>query len=309
MPAAASHRRRLAIVGLGHVGGSVALAAKARGQGEPGQTWGFDRDSDVRRRALELGIVDRAPVSAVEAVAEAEVVVLACPVRAIPAAAREIAPALGAGTLIVDVGSVKGALVRQVRAVLPPEAKFVGCHPLAGTERAGPESARADLFEGRRCLVCPDRDTPRAVVEEATALWRALGASTSELDPDRHDALLAATSHLPHVAAYALAAALADAFDTGGVGAGQEAAAAELASVVTTSLRDTTRIAASSPIMWRDILIENRAHVGPLLVRLADAVAELRAAMDAGDADAIEAFLTRARDGRRRLVEDVGGPP
>jgi len=174
-------------------------------------------------------------------------------------------------------------------------AAFVGCHPLAGTERFGPDAASADLFRGRRCILCPTARTAAAALGRARALWERLGAEVVVMPADEHDALLAATSHLPHVAAYALAAALQD----------LPAALADRARALpTTSLRDTVRVAASSPVMWRDILLENRAALGPLVERLRACVDELAAAMAAGDGERLEAFLAAARASRARVLPD-----
>jgi prephenate dehydrogenase len=281
----------LAVIGLGQIGGSVALAARAAGA--VGEVVGWSRSAETLRRAREVGIVDRAATSAAEAARGAAVVVLATPVLSLGALAEEIAPALRDDVLVLDVGSVKQAAIAAVEAHV---ARFVGCHPLAGTERSGPDAAVPELFEGRHCIVCPTERTAPALVELAERFWRALGARPLRMEAALHDHVLGAASHLPHVAAYALATAV------GAVDAEGGAASAALRALTTTSLRDTTRVAASSPAMWRDIFLDNRAEMLPLIDRLAAAVGELRAAIAAGDAARIDAFLEAARAVRGKVV-------
>lgn len=220
-------------------------------------------------------------------------VVLATPLRTIPAVVDAMVPGLAPGALVVDVGSVKATAVRDIEARLPAGVSFVACHPLAGTERFGPDAASAELYQGRRCIVCPTPRTPPAALEKARALWRAVGAEVVEMPAALHDQVMAAVSHLPHVAAYSLAGAL------GALIGDSEAAARALP---TTSLRDTSRIAASDPRMWRDIFLENREALLPLVDGLAAQLDELRRAIADGDGDRLAAALDRARAVRARLL-------
>ena len=285
----------LAIIGVGQIGGSIALAARAAGAVT--DIAGFGRNPETLRRAALRGLVDRAAPSAAEAARGAAVVVLATPVRSLGALAREIAPALGDDVLVIDAGSVKAAAVRAIEDGLDGKAaRFVGCHPLAGTERAGPDAAAPELFHGRVCVICPTDRTAPALIARAELFWRALGAIPHRMDAALHDRVLGAASHLPHVAAYALAAAI------GAIDAEGGPAAAALRALTTTSLRDTTRVAASSPAMWRDIFLDNRGEMLPLIDRLTAAVAELRAAIEAGDAARLESFLEAARSARGKIV-------
>jgi prephenate dehydrogenase len=281
----------LAVIGVGQIGGSIALAARAAGAVT--DIAGYGRDADTLRRAVARGIADRAATSAADAARGAAVVVLATPVRSLGALATEIAPVLREDALVIDAGSVKAAAVRAVEAQI---AAFVGCHPLAGTERFGPDAAAAELFHGRICVVCPTVRTTPELIERAERFWRALGAIPYRMDAELHDRVLGAASHLPHVAAYALAGAVGAIDAEGGPGA------AGLRALVTTSLRDTTRVAASSPAMWRDIFLDNRTEMLPLIDRLAAGVAELRAAIEAGDGARLEAFLQAARAAREAIV-------
>jgi prephenate dehydrogenase len=281
---------RLAVIGVGQIGGSVALAARVAGA--VGEVVAWSRTREKLERAQALGIIDRPAASAADAARGASLVVLATPVRGLGGAAKEIAPVLAPDALVFDVGSVKAAAIASVEPQLPPGA-FVACHPVAGTERSGPDAASPLLFEGKRCVICP---TPRSREEALTTverLWTAMGAEPVRMDAALHDRVLGAGSHLPHVAAYMLAATLADLAPDVLEGIRQ---------LPTSSLRDTTRVAASSPAMWRDIFADNRDEVLPLLDALAKNLEALRAAVAAGDAARIEQILTAGKAGRERLV-------
>ena len=268
---------KLGLVGCGLIGGSLALALRARGA----RVIGRDADRRAAERALELGIVDE-----IGDPAASDVIVLAVPVRSLAACARELGPL--AGAIVTDVGSTKAAVVRSGEALFG--ARFVGGHPLAGSERAGPDAADARLFAGKRVILTPTPLTDPAARSRVADLWREAGATVVEMDAERHDRILAAVSHLPHVVAYALAGALgalgADSF-RGLAGGG---------------LVDTTRIAATPAAMWIDIFLENR---GPLLEALDAYEAELgalRAAIAGGDAEAIGRLLDGARAARARIL-------
>lgn len=283
--------RRMALLGTGYIGGSVALAA--RRVGLTAAVVGYDLDPAAAEAARRCGVVDAIAPSAADAVACAELVVLSAPVAGLAALARAIAPALSPTALVIDVGSVKGSVARAIEPVLG--GQFVACHPMAGTERSGAAAAEDRLFDGKLCFVCPGAGTTAVAQALATAFWQALGGRVLVVDVDHHDKLMAAVSHLPHVAAYALAASLAGVMP---LLEGGGAAAAP-----TTSLRDTTRIAASNPAVWRDILLENREHLLPLARALEATVRQLRTAMETADAVALEAVLVAGRDVRDRLVK------
>ena len=281
---------RLAVLGAGQIGGSVALAARAAGAVTDVVAW--SRTREKLERAVALGIIDRPAPSAAEAARGAALIVLATPVRSLGELAAEIAPALAPGALVIDVGSVKAAAIAAVEPKLPPGA-FVACHPVAGTERVGPDAASPLLFEGRKCVICPTAHTTEAAVATIERLWCAMGAEPVRMDAQLHDRVLGAGSHLPHVAAYTLAAVL------GGLPGDVVEAMRRLP---TTSLRDTTRVAASSPAMWRDIFLDNRDQVLPLIDALAERIAGLRAAVATSDGRRIEELLESGRAGRERLV-------
>jgi prephenate dehydrogenase len=280
----------LAVVGVGQIGGSVALAARAAGAVTDVVGWG--RSAETLERAKALGIIDRVAPARTDVARGAALVVLATPVRSLGEVARDVAPALEAGAIVFDVGSVKATAIREVERHLPLGA-FVACHPIAGTERIGPDAASPLLFEGKRCVICPSADSREEAVGTIEALWTAMGAEPVRMDAALHDRVLGAGSHLPHVAAYTLAGALA--------GLDAEVVSG-LLRLPTSSLRDTTRVAASSPAMWRDILLDNKTEVVPLVEKLAARLEALRAAIAAGDADRIEAILSEGKSGRDRIV-------
>jgi cyclohexadieny/prephenate dehydrogenase len=281
----------MALLGTGYIGGSVALAA--RRAGVAARVIGYDQDPAAAALARERGILDQTAASPEQAVAGAALVVLAAPVGSLGPLAGRIAGAVEPGALVIDVGSVKTAVVAAVEAAMP-SGRFVGCHPMAGNERSGPAAAEGTLFRDRVCFVCPGGRASSAAVGQAMAFWQALGARVLTIAPEPHDAAMAAVSHLPHVAAFALAASLAERLPE--LQKGGPAAAS------TTSLRDTTRIAASSPAVWRDIFLENRAHLLPLVQGLERQVGALRAAIETGDGPALEALLASGRAAREALT-------
>jgi prephenate dehydrogenase len=281
---------KMAVIGVGQIGGSVALGARVAGAVTEVVAW--SRTREKLDRAQALGIIDRGARSTAEAARGAGVVVLATPVRSLGEAAAAVARELAEGAVVFDVGSVKAAAIASVEPKLRPGA-FVPCHPIAGTERVGPDAASPLLFEGKRCVICPTPRSNEQNVATVERLWTALGAEPVRMTAQLHDRVFGAGSHLPHVAAYALAAALGqlapDVIDG-------------IRRLPTSSLRDTTRVAASSPAMWRDIFLDNRSEILPLIEALASCVQELRAAVAAGDADRIEKVLLAGKAGRDRVI-------
>jgi prephenate dehydrogenase len=219
-------------------------------------------------------------------------VLLAAPVRSLGQSAARIAGAVAADATVIDVGSVKQPIMSEAQAAFPG-GQFVGCHPLAGAEHVGVGAADARIYPGRVCFVCPGSSTRPAATAAARAFWMGIGCQVVEIAPAEHDRLMAAVSHLPHVAAFALAAALADnlPFLEG------------YAQTATTSLRDTSRVAASSPTVWRDIFLANREHLVPLMRQLADRVVQLTAAVESSDATTLESLLALGQSCRQRLVK------
>jgi prephenate dehydrogenase len=283
---------RLTVAGVGLIGGSLALAARQAGL--VGEVVGFGRSEANLELARARGIVDRFAREPAVAVAGADAVLLAAPVGACATLAEAFRPHVGPHTLLTDVGSVKGSVVAALEARWPEPGRVVGGHPIAGSEEAGAGAARADLFRDRLCILTPTRTTRPEALASVRRLWEGVGARVEEMDTGAHDAILARVSHLPHLSAVALVDAVAQA-QAGGRPVGAYAGS---------GLLDTTRIAASSPEVWRDIVL---ANAGPLR----SALAEFRAALDrleqlvaSRDAAGLEAAIAEVRSARRVL----GGP-
>jgi len=290
---------RVAVIGLGLLGGSAALAAKQRGVAR--SVWGSGRRSEALADAVARGIVDG--VGRPEEIASsADLVILATPVGAMAASLQAIAPQLRPGCLVTDVGSVKTSLAETLPGLVPAGSTYVGSHPMAGSHLRGVEHADAELFCGTTCAVCPHAGASLAAVERVSAFWRALGAQVVEIDPVEHDASAAWISHLPHALAYVYAQALA--------GAPQRAG-----KLIGPGFRDFTRIARSDPKLWSEILTENhKALAGPLAAAAA-ALTQLLRSIEADDREAVEAVIAEGRDQLVRLTgraaaetQATGGP-
>lgn len=290
--------RKLALIGTGLIGGSLALALKQRGL--VGEVSGYSRQLQTRLRARELGLIDQPADSVAEAVKDADLVFVATPVRAMDAVFAEMAPALADDVLITDGGSVKGMVVEAARRHLSAAqfARFVPGHPIAGTERSGPDAAFASLFENHRIILTPLPENPAALVQRAEQLWQAVGAQVESLDVAHHDHVLAATSHLPHVAAFGMVGALA-----------RLAERYEVFHYAAGGFRDFTRIASSDPSMWRDICLTNRDELLGMIDHYTDELAQLRQMIEAGDAEAIERYLGDAKAIRDALYREATPNP
>ncbi len=283
---------RLALIGTGLIGSSIARAARAKGAVR--EIVATARSPQTRRRVAELGLADRVVESNAAAVAGADLVILCIPVGACGAVAAEIAPHLAPGATVSDVGSVKGTIVRDVAPHLPPSVHFVPAHPVAGTEHSGPDAGFASLFVDRWCILTPPDGTDAAAVERLAAFWRLLGAKVETM-PAAHPALvLAITSHLPHLIAYTI------------VGTADELAEVTRSEVLKFSaggFRDFTRIAASDPTMWRDVFLANKDAVLEMLGTFNEDLAQLTRAIRRGDGEALFDHFTRTRAIRRGIVE------
>jgi prephenate dehydrogenase len=273
----------LTIVGVGLIGGSIGLAARRRGLA--GRVIGAGRHAATLERARQLGAIDHLCLDLTEAVRRADVAVFCTPVTLIPEQVLAAAPACGNGTLLTDAGSTKGAIVRALDGRLPRGVRFVGSHPLAGSEKRGPEHADADLFQGRVTVVTPTPHADGAAVERTVEFWKALDSRVVVMGPDEHDRALAMTSHLPHLMASALAGVLPT----------------ELRELAATGFRDTTRVAAGDPSLWTGIFMQNRAALVEALGTLQDQVLEFKKALSAGDEAAIDALLARGKRSRDAL--------
>jgi cyclohexadieny/prephenate dehydrogenase len=289
---AAPSFNKIALIGFGLIGGSIARAA--RGQGLAAEIVTTARSAKSRARVSELGIVDRVVETNAEAVKEADLVVLCIPVGACGPVAQEIADHLKPGAIVSDVGSVKGAVVRDMAPYLPEGVHFVPAHPVAGTEHSGPDSGFAELFINRWCILTPPEGTDPNAVEKLGAFWTALGARVEVMTPDHHDLVLAITSHLPHLIAYTI------------VGTADELEGVTQSEVLKFSaggFRDFTRIAASDPIMWRDVFLANKDAVLEMLGTFNEDLSKLTRAIRRGDGEALFAHFTRTRAIRRGIVE------
>lgn len=275
---------RAAIVGVGLIGGSLALAGRAAGL--IGSVVGLGRSAANLQTAQARGILDRVARDPAD-LGPVDLVVLAVPVRSTATIAAALLPHLRPGTLVTDVGSVKGAVVTALEALLPPDRPFVGGHPIAGSERAGAAAADAELFRGARCVLTPTARTDPAALARVRGLWEGVGARVEEMSPAAHDTALAWTSHAPHAIAYALVRAIA-------------AADPALLARGGPSLRDATRVAASPAELWRDIFLDNAAAVADAIGRLGGELEQLRAAILAGDEAALQALLEAAVAAKQR---------
>jgi cyclohexadieny/prephenate dehydrogenase len=284
--------KKMALIGFGLIGGSIARAARAQGLVEEIVTTA--RSPKTRARVQELGIVDRVVETNAEAVEDADLVILCIPVGACGPVAQEIARHLKPGAIISDVGSVKGAVVRDMAPFLPAGVHFVPAHPVAGTEHSGPDSGFPELFINRWCILTPPEGTDPDAVEKLRAFWAGLGARVEIMTPDHHDLVLAITSHLPHLIAYTI------------VGTADELAQVTSSEVIKFSaggFRDFTRIAASDPVMWRDVFLANKDAVLEMLGTFNEDLAKLTRAIRRGDGEALFEHFTRTRAIRRGIVE------
>lgn len=285
---------RIAIIGAGLIGASIAHAARANGAAQAVAL--YDADEGVRARAASLNLGDICD-SADEAVSGADLVVLAAPVGAMGEAMAACAQALKPGAIVTDVGSVKGAVVDAVKAHAPAHAFFIPGHPVAGTEHSGPEAGFATLFKGRWHILTPlDDARPEyaAAVDRLEAFWRALGADVERMDVAHHDVVLAVTSHLPHLIAFNIVAMAEDM---------ESVTESEVVKYSASGFRDFTRIAASDPTMWRDVFLNNREAVLEVLGRFSEDLAALQRAIRWGDGKLLYELFDRARRMRREVIE------
>ena len=282
----------VAIIGLGLLGGSVGLALKEHLPQVA--TTGFDANPATRARAAERGLVGSVCESAAQAVADADLVILCVPVGAMAAAARDIAGSLKAGAVVSDVGSSKQFVAEALAAALPGVA-IIPAHPVAGTERSGPDAGFASLFHNRWCIITPPEGADEAQVEALSALWQALGAKVEIMDARHHDMVLAVTSHLPHLIAYTI---VGTASDLEGV------TESEVIKYSAGGFRDFTRIAASDPTMWRDVFLSNKDAVLDMLQRFTEDLTALQRAIRVGDGQQLFDHFTRTRAIRRSIIEE-----
>ncbi len=292
---------RVALIGIGLIGSSLSHAMR-RGH-LAAEIVGHAKSEATREKAVALGLVSKAYATAAEAVAGADLVILCVPIGVCGAIARQIAPNLHQGAILTDVGSVKGAIVADVGPHVPEGVHFIPGHPIAGTENSGPEAGFAELFDGRWTILTPVEGTAPAAVERLQAFWEACGSKVEVMDATHHDLVLAITSHVPHLIAYNI------------VGTADDLEVVTKGEVIKFSaggFRDFTRIAASDPVMWRDVFLNNKEAVLEMLGRFNEDLAQLQRAIRWGDGAMLEEFFTRTRAIRRGIVEagqDTAGTP
>ncbi|MCB2079093.1 MAG: prephenate/arogenate dehydrogenase family protein [Novosphingobium sp.] len=283
---------RVAIIGLGLLGGSIGLAVQAHIP--EARTTGFDRDPATRARAAERGLVHEVCETAQDAVRQADLVIFCVPPGAMGDAAAQIADALPETALVSDVGSCKQSIAEALTAALPNHT-VIPAHPVAGTENSGPDAGFSSLFHNRWCIVTPPEQTNLILLSRLVAFWEALGANVEIMDAQHHDLVLAVTSHLPHLIAYTIVGTASDL---------EEVTRSEVIKYSAGGFRDFTRIAASDPTMWRDVFMSNKDAVLEMLQRFTEDLTALQRAIRVGDADTLFDHFTRTRAIRRSIIEE-----
>ncbi len=282
---------RLALIGIGLIGASIALAARRAGVVEHVAI--STRTEKTLKRAEELKLGDSYHLKAADAARDADCVILCTPVGTVGALTAEIAGVLKPGAVISDVGSVKSAVVAAIKPHVPPGVFFVPAHPVAGTEYSGPDAGFAELFENRWCILTPPEGTDPGAVDKLLRFWKALGANVETMTPEHHDRVLAITSHVPHLIAYNIVGTAADM---------ENITQSEVMKFSAGGFRDFTRIAASDPTMWRDVFLNNREAVLEMLQRFNEDLTALQRAIRWGDGDKLFELFTRTRAIRRGIV-------
>ncbi|WP_153771521.1 prephenate/arogenate dehydrogenase family protein [Labrenzia sp. CE80] len=283
---------RLALIGIGLIGSSIARVARERNLAR--EIVVSTRSAETLTRAEELDLGDRYCLDAGEAVEGADLVVLCVPVGANGAVAKWIAPSLSPGAILTDVGSTKKSVVDQVRPHVPNGVHFIPGHPIAGTEQSGPDAGFSTLFDNRWCILTPEQGVDAAATEKLSAFWRGCGSNVDMMDADHHDLVLAIVSHLPHLIAYNI------------VGTADDLATVTKSEVIKYSasgFRDFTRLAASDPIMWRDVCLNNKDAILEMLSRFSEDLSAMQRAIRWGDGDALFDLFTRTRGIRRSIIE------
>ncbi|PVB61135.1 prephenate/arogenate dehydrogenase family protein [Labrenzia sp. 011] len=283
---------RLALIGIGLIGSSLAQAARQRGL--VGEISISTRSPETLRRAEELKLGDSYSLDAAVAVEGADLVILCVPVGANEAVAKWIAPALKKGAILTDVGSTKGSVVEQVSPHVPEGVHFIPGHPIAGTEESGPDAGFPSLFEQRWCILTPPEGVDEQALEKLSAFWRGCGSDVDRMDARHHDLVLAMVSHLPHLIAYNIVGT-ADDLET--------VTKSEVIKYSASGFRDFTRLAASDPIMWRDVCLNNKDAILEMLSRFSEDLSALQRAIRWGDGQTLFDLFTRTRGIRRSIIE------
>ncbi|MEQ8328391.1 MAG: prephenate/arogenate dehydrogenase family protein [Parvibaculum sp.] len=287
-----AHFERVALIGLGLIGGSLGHAMKRAGLAD--HVAGYARSEATRKRALEIGFVDSVHASAAEAARDADLVVVCTPVGALGSVAAEIEPHLKKGAILTDVGSVKMAVIRDMGPHVPEGVHFIPGHPIAGTEESGPDAGFAELFDSRWCILTPVPGTDEKATERLSAFWTACGSKVDVMEPKHHDMVLAIVSHLPHIIAYNIVGTASDL---------ETVTQSEVIKYSASGFRDFTRLAASDPTMWRDVCLNNKEPILEMLARFSEDLTALQRAIRWGDGDVLFDLFTRTRAIRRSIVD------
>ncbi|MEK9726013.1 MAG: prephenate/arogenate dehydrogenase family protein [Rhodospirillaceae bacterium] len=291
MTAGAPLFERVALLGIGLIGSSIAHAIRKHGLA--GHVAIYTRRAETLARAEELGLGDSYHDNPVDAVAGAGLVIFCAPLGANAALAEAIGPALAPGAIVSDVGSCKASVIRDVRPFLPDHAHLVPAHPVAGTEHSGPDAGFAELFDGRWCILTPEYGADADAVEKVAAFWRNMGSHVEAMDAEHHDQVLAITSHLPHLIAFTIVDTATELENT---------LQKEVVKFSAGGFRDFTRIAASDPTMWRDVFLNNREAVLDILGRFTEDLTALQRAIRRGDGEALHESFTRTRALHRDVI-------
>jgi len=283
---------RVALIGLGLIASSMCHAMRRAGLA--GEIVGYARSAETRDIARDIGLCDTVCETAAEAAQDADLVVLCVPVGAMDSVAREIGPVLKPGATVSDVGSVKRTVIEAVGPHVPEDVHFIPAHPLAGTEHSGPRSGFAELFDNRYTILVPVEGSDPQAIERLKAFWTGIGALTETMDAEHHDLVLAVTSHTPHLIAYTMVGVADDL---------RRVTDSEVIKYSAAGFRDFTRIAASDPVMWRDVFLSNKEATLEILGRFTEELFALQRAIRQGDGDHLHDYFTRTRAIRRGIIE------
>lgn len=284
--------KRLSLIGIGLIGSSISHAARRAGL--VGEIVGCSPSAQTRKRAEEIGLATKMYADPAEAVRGADLVILCAPVGAYAEIAKAIGPHLEQGAIVSDVGSVKSAVVRDIAPHIPEGVHFIAGHPVAGTEQSGPDAGFAELFDGRWCILTPEAGADKEALAKLQTFWERLGSDVEIMSPDHHDMVLAITSHVPHLIAYNIVNTAAHL---------ERVTDKEVIKFSAGGFRDFTRIAASDPVMWRDVFLNNKEAVLEMLGRFSEDLVTLQRAIRFGDGATLEKLFTDARTIRRGIIQ------
>lgn len=283
---------KIALIGIGLIGSSLARVIRDKGLAKSIAI--STRSAETLERARQLGLGDIYSTDPAEAVRNADLVIVSVPVGSSGAVTEALAPGLKAGAILTDVGSTKASVIAQIRPHVPDGVHFIAGHPIAGTEKSGPDAGFASLFAGRWCILTPEPDADEAAVTKLGEFWEACGSKVDRMDPEHHDKVLAIVSHLPHIIAYNIVGTADDL---------ESVTKSEVIKYSASGFRDFTRLAASDPVMWRDVCLHNRDAILEMLGRFSEDLSSLQRAIRWGDGDKLFDMFTRTRAVRKSIIE------